>query len=180
MIRHGALDIRYSSFDLPLLPFASILLTALLVGCSYYSTSGSLPAHLKTVAVPLFENETMEYGISELATDAVIDQLIQDNVLKVVDQGRADSLLQGRIVRAEDEPFTYTDQEEAREYRFRIVAEISYYDVKRNRTLWEETLEGWGTYDASSEADSDAREAGKADASRMLAKEILDLTTSGW
>jgi len=160
----------------PLLALASILLA----GCSYYSTSGSLPRHLKTVAIPLFENETMEYGISELVTDAVIDQLVQDNILKVVDEGRADSLLQGRIVRADDEPFTYTDQEKAQEYRFRMVAEISYYDVKRNRTIWEETLEGWGTYDASSEADSDAREVGKADASQMLAKEILDRTTSGW
>lgn len=174
------IQIRNPKSEILVRVLAFVLLSPLLTGCSYYSTSGSLPAHLKTVAVPLFENDSLEYGISELVTDALIEELVRDNVLKVVDEERADSLLRGRIVRAHDEPFTYTAEEEAREYRFRILSEVSYYDVKRSRMIWEETLEGWGTYDASAEGDSEARDRGKEDASQMLAKEILDRTTSGW
>ena len=43
--------------------FLSLVATA--AGCGYYSFSGSLPGHIKTAAVPLFENETTEPQIVE-------------------------------------------------------------------------------------------------------------------
>ena len=53
-------------------------------GCGYTTSTALLPSHLKTVAVPVFENATIEYNLERDITDAVIARLVQDNHLKVV------------------------------------------------------------------------------------------------
>ena len=74
------------------------LLFLLVAGCGYYSVSGSLPGHIKTCAVPLFENETVEPGIVEEITDVVIDAIIQDGTMKVVGEFQADAVVRGTII----------------------------------------------------------------------------------
>ena len=37
----------------------------MLVGCSYYSMAGSIPANINNVYIPLIENDTAEFEISE-------------------------------------------------------------------------------------------------------------------
>ena len=54
-----------------------VLLVLAVAGCSYYSVSGSLPSHIKTCAVPLFENETVEAGVIEEITAQVVDAIIK-------------------------------------------------------------------------------------------------------
>ena len=66
-------------------------------GCGYYSLKGSLPPHLKTVAIPLMENKTAEFGITETLTDAVTDEFVRDGSLKITDRSSADVLLIGSI-----------------------------------------------------------------------------------
>ena len=41
----------------------------LLVGCGFYSLAGSIPSHIKSIAIPLLDNQTAEYGITEDITD---------------------------------------------------------------------------------------------------------------
>ncbi|UCE05762.1 MAG: hypothetical protein JSW07_19560, partial [bacterium] len=58
--------------------FLSLLLLALF-HCGYYSFSGSsLPSHIRTIAVPMFENRTTEFGVREDITDALINEFTQD------------------------------------------------------------------------------------------------------
>ena len=62
-----------------------VICVALFVaGCGVYSFSSSSLGGVKTVAVPQFENKTVEYGIEGDLTAKVIDRLITDNALKVV------------------------------------------------------------------------------------------------
>ncbi len=146
--------------------------------------SSSSYAHIKTVAVPLFEisdDQSVEYGVIEQLTDVVIDGLVDDGSLRVVDEDRADSIIRGVVLRIKDEPFTYSAKEEAQSFRIRIFAQISYFDEKKDKVLWEEeVLEGWGTYSAESGDSEDEREEGKLAAMEMLAKDIIDRTASGW
>ena len=47
----------------------------ILCSCSFYSMSGSIPPHIKTIAIPLIENETSEFGIAEDITDGLLKVL---------------------------------------------------------------------------------------------------------
>lgn len=153
------------------------LLTTL--GCFYYSTSGSLPTHISTVAIPLFENETLEYGIDEELTDAVIDAFMADNILKVVDKRHADSIILAKIVEVRDEPFTYDEHENVQSYKFRLFVNIKCKDLKKHRVLWEEDyMEGWGTYPAPGMPAE--REEGINMAIEKLATDIVNKTVAGW
>ena len=39
--------------------------------CAFYSMSGSIPPHIKSISIPLIENETAEFGIAEEITDGI-------------------------------------------------------------------------------------------------------------
>jgi len=153
------------------------------MGCSYYSFSGSLPAHLKTVAVPLFGNEEQRvliYGIEEALTDAVIEGFMKDGNLKVVDRRRADSMLSGQIVEIREEPFTYTADERAEQWKVRMFVQVAYEDVRKKETRWDEkALEGWGVYEVVT-GDPSERQEGVDAAIQMLVEEIVDRTVAGW
>ena len=52
---------------------AVCLLAALAGSCAYSTSTALLPPHLKTVAIPVFENGTTEYSLPQEITDAVMD-----------------------------------------------------------------------------------------------------------
>ena len=155
-----------------------ILLMLLHTGCSYYSVSGSLPSHIKTVAVPLFENETVEIDIVEGITSEVIDAIIKDGNMKVVSEFQSDAIVNGTIIDIIEEADTFSKEEEADQFRIRIFANVQFFDRKKNSVIWEEErMEGWARFDTS---DTSSRENGIEEALEMLAKEIIDKTVSGW
>ena len=119
---------------MPKTRFPLLLLLLVVAGCWYYSTSGSLlPSHIKTVAVPLFENETTwEYGIKEKLTDAVIDAFTQDNTLRVESERSADSIIRASIAAIKETPFTYDREEQVQEYKMQIYLRIQFED-----SLWQ-------------------------------------------
>ena len=49
--------------------------------CGYYSFKGALPSHIKTVAIPLFENNTAYPNVAEDITNMIVDEFISDNSL---------------------------------------------------------------------------------------------------
>jgi hypothetical protein len=149
-----------------------------LTGCSHYSVSGSLPSHIKAAAVPLFENETVEPGIVQEVTETVINAIISNGAMKVVGESQADAVVNGTIMNVRDEADTYSRSEQAKQFRIRILADVSFFDRRKNRVIWEEKgLEGWARYDASSPS---AREDAKKEALKMLANLIIDKTVAGW
>ena len=62
-----------------------ILASGLFAGCFRYSFSGAVPSHLKTIAVPLLDNQTAEFGIAERITDQLISEFQRDNTFKIAD-----------------------------------------------------------------------------------------------
>lgn len=154
------------------------ILIATVSGCAYYSFSGSLPGHIKTAAVPLFENETTEPQIVEEVTRAVVDAVIGNGSMKVVGEFQADAVVRGTIIDVIDEADQYSKTEVASQFKIRILAKVTFFDRVKNRPLWEEDrMEGWANYDASGDV---SREEGKEKALEMLAKQIIDKTVAGW
>lgn len=85
-------------FSLLLLLLAPLVLTC--SGCAGYSLGAQKPAHLRKVtklAVPTFENLTLEPRLAVLVTNAVIKQLQNHGSYQIVSRSDADAVLEGQI-----------------------------------------------------------------------------------
>jgi hypothetical protein len=161
------------------LPLLGAFLTVF--GCGIYSFSGSgLPSHIKTVAVPVFENRTAEYGIKENLTAELIDALIRDGRLRVVGKETADSVIEGAIVDYKEQAYTFDRSENVQEYIVRIYVTVSYQDMKNRKAIWEEErMEGWGTYDVQGDPVED-EDIGRERAVAKLVEDIVNKSLAGW
>ncbi len=149
----------------------------LVMACGYYSFSGSGLRGVKSVAVPLFENQTQEYGIRESLTEKVVNAYVQDNTLKVVNEKIADSILYGTINRYLREAHTFDENENVREYKVRIFVKVALEEAEKKKIIWEEeSLEGWAIYSAADETEDE----GKEKALQTLAEDIVNRTVKGW
>ena len=163
------------------------LVFLLFFGCGFYSFSGSPLSGINTIGIPVFENQTLEYGISESLTDSLINLFVRDNTLKVVNEKKADSVLKGAIMKYERVAHTFDASENVKEYKVRIFVDASFEDKKHKKVMWEQkNMEGWGIYSAvailtTSGADSiETEDSGKARAIKKLAEDILNKTVKGW
>jgi len=154
-------------------------LTALIWGCGPYTFSGAVPGGVQNVAVPLFDNNTAEYGIREQLTDAVINRFLRDNIVKVVDVGHAQAILRGTILTVIDQPYTFQATETVQEYRIILTVRVAMEDIQTGETSWSQEFSEWGTYPFSSGGSAE-RDAGLAQAIGKLTEDISNRVVSGW
>jgi hypothetical protein len=158
-----------------------ILLLVLLapVACAHYSTSASGSGGSGSIAVPMFENKSLESGLQQALTDSLIQGFVTNGALRVLDEDRATLVLRGEVVEVREEPFTYSGGSE--QFRITIVLGVSCYDTQEKKAVWEETgLRGFGVFDAGADR-QEARTAGLNDAIRMLVEDVIDRTqVGGW
>ena len=147
-------------------------------GCAFYSFSGSLAPHLKTVAVSQFDNRTAEFGVSEEMTDTLIDEFHRDNSLKIADRNSADVLIEGEIIRVDDRAGAFDQSERAQDFKLYLTVKIKCSDQVKRQTLWEERITQWGAYDPS--AGPDSRTEGITEAIGKVSQEVLNKTVAGW
>jgi len=84
---------------------ALALLAALLPACSGdptlgYSSASTYAADVRTIAVPVFDNETFDYRAEVQLTEAIIKEIEQTTPWRVVSEGTAETTLTGTIVDA--------------------------------------------------------------------------------
>ena len=160
--------------------FACCFLLIPCLGCAYYSTSATGSGGTRSVAVPLLDNESLEAGIHRALTDSLIREFVSDGALRVVEEDRADAVVQGVVLEVKEEPFTY-GQPGAEQYRISVFVKMVFYDARQKQTLWEmERARGYGIYDATRQRDL-ARTEGIGAALQMLAKDIVDRAqVGGW
>lgn len=112
-----------------------ILVAILLAGCGY-STRGSLPDHIKTVAVPIFKNRTLEPGVESAITSGVVNAFSSGGRVKVVPIDEADAILQGEVVGYSLDGLSFDTNANVRAYRLRLVLNVEFRDVRRSAMLW--------------------------------------------
>ena len=81
---------------LPLLLAPLLLLAA----CAGYHLGSAKPAaltHVKTIAVPMFANDTLHPKAETLATSAVANAFTNDGTYRIADSSQADAILEGSI-----------------------------------------------------------------------------------
>lgn len=147
--------------------------------CGPYSFSASGTSNFKTVAVPLFEDRTSEFGVKEQITDAIIAQFNRDNTLKIADRRTAESVIIGTLLKVEERAGAFSREENVQEIRVYVTVTIKYDDSKKRRTIWEEQITQFGAYTPSGAGSNDRTDALK-DAIDKIALQVLNKTVAGW
>ena len=163
-------------------PIRAALIALCVGGCAYYSTSGGLLGGIRSIGIPVADNQTSEFAVAERLTERAIDAYAEDGQLRIVDEESADALLQLNVISIEDRPFTYTTTtaEQTEQYRFAVLVAAELVRVEDGEVLLALTeLEGWGTYDAA-QAEEDGRDPAVEQALDMVLEELVDRTTAGW
>ena len=159
---------------------AAFVAGALFGGCVYSFTGASVPSHLKTVAIPLVDDQSGfgEPGLREKFTNELIQLFTADNSLEVADRGTADSIIEGAITSIGDAPAVVAQGEQVTRRRITISARFTFQDRKLRKKVWEKTFSNWGDYDSGGGLSQ--RQAGLQDAMRKIAEDVLLETVSGW
>jgi outer membrane lipopolysaccharide assembly protein LptE/RlpB len=94
-----------------------ILLAALALtmsGCGYHTAGHAtrIPASVRTIAVPIFVNQTQTYRIEQMLTRDVVREFLAHTHYQIAnDAGQsADAVLKGTVVSAQAAPLTYDAQ----------------------------------------------------------------------
>ena len=109
---------------------AALFSVLLLWGCAYYSTSATGGGGIRSVAIPLLANTSLEAGIQQTLTDSLIEAFVADGALRVVDEDQADIILRGTVLEVREEPFTYGDQ--ADQYQISVFMDPERLVIKSN------------------------------------------------
>ena len=154
---------------------AMILLLAI-SSCGPYSFSPGGTSSFKTVAVPLFEDRTSEFGVKEQLTDAIIAQFTRDNTLKIADRRAAEAIVWGTLLKVEERAGAFNREESVQEIRVYVTVTLKYEDSKKRRTVWEEQMTQFGAYTPGT---TDRNTAIK-DAIDKIALQVLNKTVADW
>ena len=148
-------------------------------GC-YSFTGSSVPVHLKTIAIPLFDDQSGsgEPGLREKLTNKLIDKFRQDNSLEIADRTNADCALEGTILSMVDQPQVVTAGETVSKRRLTISVKVIFQDMKLKKKVWEKQFSEWSDYQLG--GDITQRDSSINAANDKLSDDILLDTVSGW
>ncbi len=154
-----------------------------LAGCAYTASPALLPPHLKSVAIPVFENQTGEYTLEQDVTDAVVRRFVSDNHLRIVDSRTADCIVQGTLRSYRNAVFGISTTDVAQEYRVTIVVSVTFKDQVKNREIWhDEDIVKTANYYVQNVPGQPAKTEldGRKEAIEKIADEILSRSIESW
>ena len=155
-----------------------LLLMSALSSCWYYSFSGSSLVGVETVYIPVFGNNTAEFGLEDQLTDAMINAINAERNLNTGERGNTDAVLEGRILRIDDVPLTYTAGETVTEYKVEITVHVKFEDVNNEKIIMEGDFTAFGEYPYPGTQDD--RDQAAVQAISKLSQDILAKAVSGW
>jgi hypothetical protein len=160
--------------------FASLAIAFLAVGCGIYTFSGStLPAHLKTIDIPLFVNQSMQPDVAEAITSKLTEKVSQQNLLKNIARN-GDATINGKVLSYTNQPYTYGSEGyrnvNISQYAVTIKVEVSFWDNKKDQAIYEGTITGEGIYDFSTKTEAD----GRTLAITKIIDQVIQNSVQGW
>lgn len=175
------------------------LLTTGLAGCGY-TTRSMLYGNYNTIYIAPFLNKVdiTQEAFSEnkyriyrpmLETDItkkVINRYLFDGNLKPAKEGASDLVLKGELIEYRKDPLSYTsDSENVTEYRINIYVNLSLWDTKENKLLWQENnFNGNYSFFTPEETNSASVQVPEAtavnNAIEDLARRIVERTVEQW
>lgn len=164
------------------LRWAAIMFLPLMavMGCRYSFSGGSVPANLKTVAIPIVQDQSGfgDPSLRDEFTQELVQKFTTDGSLTLADRTNADSILETLITNVRESATVVKPGEEVSQRRITVTAHVSFTDVRQHKKIWEKDFSQWG--DFPSGATATQRMDGINEALRKLTEDILNETVAGW
>lgn len=155
-----------------------------LTGCAGYQLGGQKPAHLIKVtklAVPTFENLTLEPRLGSLVTNAIIKQIQNSGGYEIVSMENAEAVLDGKVINV--------DRSQFRSDRRNVLRTSQLLMTLRTEYIIKESGSGTTLHRGRSSADSytildsniqNSEAQALEDAAQRLAANVAADITEGW
>jgi len=193
-MRSKVSGIRYRVSGIKFFIFSMVL-----AGCSLqlaacgYTTRSTVSNKYKTIYISPFANRVditsdanagNRYKIYKplLETDitkSVTSKFLIDGNLRPVKKESADLILKGELVDYRRDALSYNNDNDAEQYRINLVVDLSLWDNKENRLIWEEkSFTGETDYFASgvsAKSETSAVNDAIADLSRRIVNRAVDV-----
>jgi hypothetical protein len=161
----------------------AIALLVSLAGCSYSPNPALFPPHLKTLAVPVFENRTTEPNLDQEVTQAVVNRFVANNRLRVVSEGEADLVVSGAVVGYTNSVFGFNAREQAQEYQVAVTVAVRVKDRVKNREMWaDDRLVRTSNYFVVTTPGQQVQDqvTARQDAIDKIGEAVINKTVEGW
>ena len=160
--------------------FALLLATT---SCAYSFRAGSFPpAHVKTIAVQPFDNETNRFELAGEGYDELLRNLPRALGVRTAGGDVADAIVRGSITRYDVVAPNYRAAAEGQaaqvlQRQVNITVAVEIVDLPENIILWESrSVIAQGQFLEASETE----EVGRAEAIELLIQKIVDGAQSNW
>jgi hypothetical protein len=155
------------------------------MGCGVYSFTGaSIPAHIRTVAIPLAEDNSLNTlsALDEQFTEMLLRRFVQQTRLTLQpDEAQADAVLTVRIDRYTNVPTSVSGEERATLNRVSVNIAVVYRDMRNDQDILNRSFSAFEEYDPN---DPERGLTGEQDAAtaalEKVADDIFTAATSNW
>jgi len=167
---------------------------SLLLSACGYTTRSMIRDKFRTIHIKPFVNKiditretdtATRYKVYKpmLETDitkSVINKFLFDGNVRPVAEDSADLILKGELVEFRRDPLRYTDNDDVEEYRINLVVNLSLWDKKENKLVWEEkNFTGDATYFVSG-SQAKSEDVAINDAISDLSRRIVERVVEQW
>ena len=151
----------------------------LIAGCTYSFKGGSVPPHLKTIAIPILEDQSAfgDPTLRDTFTKQLVNIFTTDNTLQLTNSNTADCMLEGVITDVKDAA-VLQGVEQVAQRRMTVTVRMTFTDLKLRKKVWEKSFSSWGEYPSGGGLTQ--RNDGVIEAVRKLTEDILNDTVAGW
>lgn len=144
---------------------------------SYSFKGGSFPEDTKTIYLPFISNQTNMYGIEQTLTNIIRDDFLKDGRLVLKDNNDADLILNLTIQSYSNNVYSYTSNEEVKEYEISIIISATYINNITNDTIWDnKIINAKKTYSAYNENEENGIEY----TAKEFSENLISLMTENW
>lgn len=153
-----------------------------LAACSYSFTGASVPAHLKSIAIPVFADRSGsgEFDLGQKLTTKLTQKFIDDNTLLVANRTSANSVVEGAIVSINDAPAVVSGGETITSRRITVTVSATFKDLIKKETVFEKSFSNYSDYAIVTGDITAVRKAAIEDAIEKIAEDILLGVVSNW
>src|SRR3990172_1119743 len=160
-----------------------LLVSFSFAGCGYQIAGRGvhIPEGVRTLAIPVFENKTLEPIVEEELTPVVIREFLRDSRIEVVSRSQTGLVLQGSVTSYKESPLSFDQDQNVLEYRITVITHLVL--VRQfSEILWERDVTESAEYRASSDVMSTrvAKLLALREIARNLAQNAADRVLQGW
>lgn len=157
----------------------------LLSGCGYRAGNVYGP-EVRTVDVPIFQNDTFRRGLEYQVTEAVHREIQTHTPFRLAKGREADTRLTGRIVEARKNVLGETRQDDPRELQLSLMVRVTWEDLRTGQLLAQQevplqpqSIPTVGQAEFAPEIGQSLATATQ-DATERLARQIVHMMESPW